>query len=161
MELAQVNIALPLVPLTEPELDWFTAALDEVNAVADAALGFRWRLQTEDGDATAVRGFGDDRLIINMSVWESVEHLAHFVYKNRAHVTVLRRRREGFARLGRAHHVLWWVPAGSRPSLDEAEERLEMLRQHGSTLAAFDFKHPFPAPGEPSVRADADWLCPT
>ena len=99
--LAQVNIALPREPLDAPLLADFVAALAPVNAVADASPGFVWRLQTEDGDATAIRAFGDDRLIVNMSVWESVEALRGFVY-GEAHAAVLRRRREWFERLGRA-----------------------------------------------------------
>lgn len=102
-EIAQVNIALPVVPLSEPELGWFVEALAPVNAVVDSAPGFRWRMQTEDGDATAVRAFGDDRLIVNMSVWASVEALADFVYRDPAHVAVLRRKRESFVRLGEMH----------------------------------------------------------
>ena len=74
--------------------------------VADAAPGFRWRLQTEDGDATAVRGFGDDRIVVNLRVWTSVEDVADFAYRNPDHLAVLRRRREGFRRLSRAHQVL-------------------------------------------------------
>ncbi|RZQ61043.1 DUF3291 domain-containing protein [Amycolatopsis suaedae] len=152
-EIAQVNIALPAVPLTEPELEWFVEALDPVNAVAETAPGFRWRLQTEDGDATAVRAFGDDRIIVNMSVWASIEALADFAYRNPDHLAVLRRRREGFERIGQAHMVLWWVPEGHRPTVVEAEERLDHLRIHGPTGRAFTFKVPFPAPGYDVARS--------
>lgn len=160
-EIAQVNIALPMVPLSEPELDWFTDALESVNAVADAAPGFRWRMQTEDGDAVAVRGFGDDRLIVNMSVWASVEDLANFAYRDPDHVAVLRRKRDGFRRLGQAHQVLWWVPAGHRPDVAEAEERLDHLREHGPTPWAFTFQRVFAAPdsAESQMVVDPDWLC--
>ncbi len=88
-----------------------------------------WRLQTEDGNATAIRAFGDDRLIVNMSVWESIDDLAAFVYRS-AHVEVMRRRREWFERM-RLYMTLWWVPAGHVPSVSEAEERLAHLRRHG------------------------------
>jgi hypothetical protein len=160
-EIAQVNIALPVVPLSEPELDWFVEALAPVNAVADAAPGFRWRMQTEDGDATAIRAFGDDRLIVNMSVWDSVEALADFVYRDPAHVAVLRRKREGFTRLGAVHQVLWWVPAGHRPTVAEAEERLTHLRENGPTPWAFTFRASFPPPGadEDLLRGREDWRC--
>lgn len=159
-ELAQLNIALPGVPLTEPELAWFVDALAPVNAAADAAPGFRWRLQTEDGDATAIRAFGDDRLIVNMSVWASLEALGEFVYRNPAHLAVLRRRRESFLRLGRAHQVLWWVPAGHRPTVAAAEERLEQLRTRGPGAGAFSFQNPFPAPDtETAAESDVDWVC--
>ena len=160
-EIAQVNIALPRAPLTEPELRWFVEALAEVNAAVDAAPGFRWRLQTEDGNATAIRAFDDDRLIVNMSVWTSVEALADFVYRDPVHVAVLRRRREGFSRLGEAHQVLWWVPSGDRPTVAEAEGRLAQLRQHGPGPGAFTFRQLFPAPDgvEVDVQHQADWYC--
>ncbi|MDN5931619.1 MAG: DUF3291 domain-containing protein [Pseudonocardia sp.] len=160
-ELAQLNIALPVVPLTEPEMAWFVAALQPVNAAADGAAGFRWRLQTEDGDATAIRAFGDDRLIVNMSVWDSLDALGDFVYRNPAHVAVLRRRRESFRRLGQAHQVLWWVPARYRPTVAEAEARLAHLHEHGPTAVAFTFRDPYPAPdaSERAARADEDWYC--
>jgi hypothetical protein len=150
-EIAQVNIALPTVPLSEPELDWFTSALDSVNGVADEAAGFRWRLQTEDGDTTAIRGFGDDRIVVNMSVWASIEDLADFAYRNPAHLAVLRRR-EGFRRLGQAHQALWWVPVGHRPPVAEAEHRLAHLHEHGPTAWAFTFQNPYPSPVARSAR---------
>ncbi|MDQ2964494.1 MAG: DUF3291 domain-containing protein [Chloroflexota bacterium] len=161
-EIAQVNIALPRVPLSEPELDWFTEALESVNAVADTAAGFRWRLQTEDGDATSIRGFGDDRLVVNMSVWASIEDLADFAYPNPAHVAVLRRRRDGFRRLGQAHLVLWWVPIGHRPGVAEAEQRLTHLHDHGPTAWAFTFQDPFPTPAasdDTQIVTDPGWFC--
>jgi hypothetical protein len=143
--LAQVNIALPRETLDAPLLAGFVAALAPVNAVADASPGFVWRLQTEDGDATAIRAFGDDRLIVNMSVWESVEALRSFVY-GAEHAAVLRRRREWFERLGVPETALWWVPAGTIPTVAEAEERLAHLRAHGPTPDAFTLRGPLDAP---------------
>jgi hypothetical protein len=143
--LAQVNIALPKAPLDAPLLADFVAALAPINALADASPGFVWRLQTDEGDATGVHGFGDDRLIVNLSVWESLEALHAFVYRS-DHVGVLRRRREWFEHL-RLHACLWWVPAGHVPGVAEAEERLALLRAHGPTPASFAFKSPFPPPG--------------
>ena len=157
---AQVNLALPRAPLDSDLLADFVAQLDPVNALADSSPGFVWRLQTDDGDATGVRGFDDDRLIVNMSVWESVEALAEFVYRS-GHVGVMRRRREWMERLVH-HQALWWVPAGHVPAVAEAEERLAHLRRHGPTPHAFTFKRRFPAPGESEVRpGDEDaWACP-
>jgi hypothetical protein len=159
-ELAQVNVATPSAPLTSPELAWFTDALEAVNAVADAAPGFRWRLQTEDGDATALRVFDDDDMIINMSVWASLESLGDFVYRDPTHVAVLRQRRRSFPRMAEAHQALWWVPAGHRPTVADAEERLSRLRDHGPTAHAFTFQQPFAAPDvlDPALT-DAGWLC--
>ena len=159
-QLAQVNIALPAAPLDSARLAGFVTALEPVNAAADAAPGFVWRLETEDGDATAVRGFGDDRIIVNMSVWESVEALADFVYRDPGHLAVLRRRREWFPPMAEAHTVLWWVPAGHRPTVAEAEQRLALLREDGQSVAAFTFREPFPAPGGSQVSAEDDWMCP-
>ncbi len=161
--LAQVNIALPKQPLDSPLLEEFVAALDPVNAVADGAPGFVWRLQTEDGDATAVRAFGDDRLIVNMSVWESLEALRDFVYRNPAHLRVMRRRKEWFERLQEAHLALWWVPAGHVPAVAEAEERVAHLRAYGPTPYAFTFRNHFPPPdarGSDQQSVDERWLCP-
>jgi hypothetical protein len=159
VQLAQLNIALPVAPLTDPELAGFVAALEPVNALADAAPGFVWRMQTEDGDATAIRGFGDDRLIVNMSVWTCVETLGAYVYSG-LHREVMARRRQWFSRMRDAYQVMWWVPDGVRPTVADAEERLEHLREHGPTPYAFTFRTPFPAPAAAPVRRDDDWFCP-
>ena len=139
MHLAQVNIALPREPLELPLLAEFVAALEGVNALADRSPGFVWRLQTDDGDATGIRAFGDDRLIVNMSVWESLEALRAFVYSG-DHLAVMRRRRQWFERMGEVFLALWWVSIGHIPSVSEAEERLEHLREHGPTPYAFTFR---------------------
>jgi hypothetical protein len=165
-ELAQVNISRLLAPLDSPLLADFVAALDEVNASGDRAPGFVWRLQTEDGDATAIRAFEWDThdshgVIVNLTVWTSVEALAEFAFRG-GHVEIMRRRREWFARVAEATTALWWVPAGHRPTTDEAEERLLHLREHGPTPTAFTFRHPFPSPdrAEQVQRSDDGWLCP-
>jgi hypothetical protein len=160
-QLAQVNIGLPLEPLESALLAEFVAQLEPVNAVADTSPGFVWRLQTEDGDATGIRAFGDDRLIVNMSVWESLEALRAFVYSNRAHLEVLRRRREWFDRL-RLHVALWWVPAGHRPTVAEAEERMALLDALGPSPEAFTFRQHYPPlDAEDSAPvADDRELCP-
>ena len=136
-----MNIALPKAPLDSPMLAEFMALLEPVNALADTAPGFVWRLQTEDGDATGVRGFDDERLIVNMSVWESIEALRDFVYMG-GHLDVMRRRREWMQGI-RQHMVLWWVTPGNVPSVAEAEERLEHLRERGPSELAFTFKSHF------------------
>jgi hypothetical protein len=151
-QLAQVNIARPVEPVTSPRLAEFMALLEPVNALADAAPGFVWRLQTEDGDATAVRAFGDDELIINMSVWESVEALAAFVFGG-YHAEVMRRRREWFALLHEPYTVAWWVATGELPTVGDAEARLSALREHGPTPYAFTMRRAFPP--TPRERAAA------
>jgi len=166
-ELAQVNIARLRAPIDSPELAGFVAELDPVNAAADAAPGFIWRLQTEDGNATSVRAFewdqaGSAGVIVNMSVWRSVEELAAFVYSG-SHAAVLRRRREWFERMAEAYSALWWVPAGVRPTTADAEARVASLRAHGPAPPAFTLRRPYPVPGvagrEP-VPAPRGWMCP-
>ncbi len=125
----------------------FVANLDRINALADAAPGFVWRLQDEAGNATAIRPFGDD-MLVNLSVWRDVESLKEYVYKS-AHVDIMRRRKEWFTPMAEASLVLWWVPAGHRPELDEAADRLDHLRRQGPTASAFTFRAPFPAPTLP------------
>jgi hypothetical protein len=156
-----VNVATLLAAITSPELSGFVARLEEINALADGTPGFVWRLQTEDGDATAIRAFDDDRIIVNMSVWESIDALGGFVYGSR-HLEVLRRRREWFARMTTPILALWWVPAGTTPTVADAKHRLDVLERLGPTADAFTFKEPFPPPGSdaPVERGDR-WFCPT
>jgi len=143
--LAQVNIARLLAPLDSPQLVGFVSRLEEINALADAATGFVWRLQTEDGDATALRPYEDDRVLVNLSVWEDLEPLSGFVYRS-PHAEVMRQRRAWFEGLAESHMALWWVPAGHRPSVEEAKQRLEHLRTQGPSPVAFTFRQPFPPP---------------
>jgi hypothetical protein len=158
--LAQLNIGILRGPLDSPIVAGFVAALDPINALADKSPGFVWRLQTEDGNATSVRPFEDESILVNMSVWESREALADFVYRS-AHTPVMRRRREWFHQMAEAYLVLWWVPAGHIPSTAEARERLEHLRVHGPTPYAFTVREPFPPPGAvESAEARDDDLCP-
>lgn len=145
-ELAQLNIAIPIAPIESPELADFVANLDRVNAIAEQSPGFKWRLQTEEGDATALRPFGDD-IIVNMSVWQDLRSLNDFVF-SAAHVAIMKRRREWFERMAEAYVVFWWVPRGHRPTTDEAKERLDLLRTQGSTEKAFTYRKPFPPPDE-------------
>ena len=160
--LAQLNIGIPRGPLDGPVMKDFMDGLDPVNAVADAAPGFVWRLQTEEGNATALRAFDDDRLIVNMSVWESLEHLRSFVYSSRAHLDVLKRRREWFEQMAELFVVLWWVEAGHVPTIPEAEERLTLLRAVGPSPDAFTFRRHFPPPSSERTEAvdDNRDLCP-
>jgi hypothetical protein len=158
--LAQLNIALPLEPLTSHRLAGFVELLEPANAAADRSPGFVWRLQTEDGDATAVRGFGDDRLIVNLSVWESLDALAAYVYDG-FHAEVMRRRRQWFAHIREAYTVLWWVPVGVRPTVADAELRLTALRERGPSPYAFTVRRAFPAPGSVVEQpSDENWFCP-
>lgn len=133
-------------PIDHPDIAEFKAALDTVNAMAEATPGFVWRLQDEAGNATGIEVDPDDDLVIpNMSVWESIEALSGFVYRS-DHTAFLRRRREWFQRYGSTFMALWWVPAGHRPTLAEAHDRLDRLERDGPTPDAFTFRRPFPPP---------------
>jgi hypothetical protein len=157
-QIAQVNIALPLEPIDSPLLAEFVSLLDPVNALADVSPGFVWRLQGDDGNATSVKVLDDDRLIVNMSVWNSIDELAGFVYRS-AHVSVMRRRREWFERV-RVYMVLWWVPAGHIPTVAEAEGRLKHLREHGPSPYAFTFNKRFDADNLEANHSYDDLACP-
>ena len=151
MHIAQLNIARLRVDRDDPMVAEFFAAIDPINAVADVSPGFVWRLQEESGNATAIRPWDDDRLIVNMSVWASIEALEEYAYRS-AHVEVMRRRREWFDRLDARYMVLWWVPVGHIPSVDEGRARLDHLDRHGPTPVAFTFRQRFPAdPGQASL----------
>lgn len=163
---AQVNIGRLRAPLDSAQLAGFVSALDPVNAAADDATGFVWRLQTEDGNATAVRAFewdqaGSAGVIVNLSVWESPEALAAFVYSD-LHRQVLARRRQWFERMTEAYTALWWIPRGTVPTPAEAEDRVRLLRAHGPTPDAFTLRVLFPPPGGDGVpqAGREDWTCP-
>lgn len=149
-ELAQVNIAPLLEPLDSARLADFVASLDPVNAAADGADGFVWRLQTDDGNATSVQAFAWDvgdapGVIVNLSVWRDVASLRAFVYDD-THRAVLRRRREWFHPAREAMTALWWVPAGHRPTTAEAEAAVRSLRTLGPTPAVFGLADDVPPP---------------
>jgi hypothetical protein len=151
-EVAQLNIGIIKGPMDSPLMADFAAGLTRINALADRSPGFVWRLQTEAGDATAIRPFDDDNLLVNMSVWRDVESLNQYVYGS-AHVDLMRRRREWFERMPKAFLVLWWVPKGHRPSIAEAIARLELLRAKGPTAEAFTFRQAFPSPDAPAAHS--------
>lgn len=150
--LAQVNVGRILAPLSSPQLADFVAQLEAINAVADRAPGFVWRMVDDGGaDATSLRPKNDDDMfLINCSVWESVETLREYAYRSE-HLKVLARRREWFERLADFHLALWWVPAGHRPSVDEAMDRIALIRKVGEGPEAFTFREPHPPPsGSPA-----------
>ena len=141
--LAQVNVMRLKAPLDSAALAPFVAALDPVNALADAAPGFVWRLKSEQGDATAFRILDDDTLLVNMSTWTSLQALTDYVYRS-GHVEIMRRRREFALPIAEAYAALWWVRAGERPTVRQAEARLRHLRANGPTAFAFEIRTPFP-----------------
>jgi heme-degrading monooxygenase HmoA len=153
--IAQVNIGRVRAPLEDPVMAGFVNRLDEINALADNCPGFVWRLQTPAGNATYLRPYEeDDRILVNMSVWESIEALKNFVYRT-AHKELLRQRQEWFEKFTGAYVALWWVPAGHIPCVDEAKTRIAYLDQHGPTEFAFSFQTIF-EPDEEFQRK-IDW----
>ena len=143
--LAQINIARAQATMDSQLMKGFVDRLEEINALADCSPGFVWRLQSEDGDATSIRAFDDPMMIINISVWENIESLRHFVYKS-LHVELIRDRDAWFEKFVEMHMALWWIPAGHIPSIEEGKEKLELLRTSGPGKAAFTFARSF-APG--------------
>jgi len=145
--LAQVNIGRLRAPMDDPIMEGFKSQLDPINALADRSPGFIWRLQTDEGNATSIRPYADDdRMAINLSVWESLDALQQFVYKT-AHVGPLRDRKQWFEPIDEPILALWWVPAGHIPSVAEAQARLRLLKERGPSPDAFTFRKPFAAPG--------------
>jgi len=151
-QLAQMNVAEMLAPIDSPVMADFVANLDRINALAEQSPGFAWRLQTDEGNATAVSNPLGENVIVNISVWEDVAALNHYVYKT-AHVEVMKRRKEWFERIKEAYVVLWWVPAGQWPTVDDAVGRLQHLRAHGPSLRAFGLRDAFPPPDAPAGAA--------
>jgi hypothetical protein len=146
--LAQFNVGRLVAPLDSPELAEFVEMLDPVNAMAEGSPGFVWRYTTPgSNNATGDRSLGDDE-IVNLSVWESREALWEFTYRTR-HLDVLRKRRQFFIPHNGAYLVLWWIPAGTIPTVEEASERLLLLETNGPSAEAFTFRETYEPDGTP------------
>ncbi len=137
--LAQLNIGRFRYPTDDPRMADFMNNLTLVNGLADRSPGFVWRLQDDSGNATAFRPFPDPQMAVNMSVWESVAALERYVYQT-VHKRFYGRRGEWFDKMAGPHFVMWWVPAGHRPTLIEAKLRLEHLTAHGPSDHAFGWE---------------------
>jgi hypothetical protein len=147
--LAQVNIAKMLAPIDSPVMANFVANLDPINALAESSAGFIWRLKGDNENATAIRVFEDDFLIINMSVWLDLNSLKNYVYKS-DHTQVMKRRREWFHNLTDMHMALWYLPQNELPTPLQAREKLEHLQKFGETPQAFSFRKNFSVEGTPN-----------
>lgn len=143
--LAQINIARLIAPLTDPKISEFVAQLDPVNRLAEQSPGFVWRLQSDSGSVTDLGEANDPLLIVNLSVWKSLEELQAFTYNSR-HLQVFRDRKNWFQKPELPHYCLWWVPAGHRPTVAEGWTRLKHYQRSGPTPEAFWFSENFPAP---------------
>lgn len=137
-QLAQVNIARALAPLDDPQMRGFVERLDDINALAETSPGFVWRLKTDEGNATALQPYDDDRILFNLSVWQTPEHLQQFVYRS-AHASVMRQRKAWFERFKDVHMALWWIAPGYVPTISEAKERLRYLQLNGESEFSFSF----------------------
>ena len=149
--LAQLNVGRTRVALDDPVMAEFVTNLDRINALAEASPGFVWRLQDDSGNATGISVSDDPHFIVNLSVWDSIDALFEFVYRT-GHSEFLARRKEWFEPFGRPYVVLWWIPAGTTPSIEEALRRLDLLAERGPGPEAFTFKKRF---GPPSAASDA------
>jgi hypothetical protein len=143
--LAQVNIARALAPLDDPIMQGFVEQLDHVNRLAENSTGFIWRRQSDKGDATTIAYSDDERVIVNMSVWDSIESLEKFAYSG-DHLAVLRQKKNWFERPTAPILALWWIPAGTEPTIDDAKAALQSLQERGPSVQAFTFAKRFPAP---------------
>lgn len=140
--LAQINVALMKAPLEDPIMVEFAEALNEVNEEADRSPGFIWRLQTPSGNATDIRAYSDPRMLVNLSVWQSVEQLKAYVYRS-LHGDFFVRRRQWFEKYQGEHFAMWWIPNGSLPTVEEGKAKLEQLEQYGDSPESFTFAKPF------------------
>ena len=145
--LAQVNTAKMNADLDDPIMSGFVQRLDEINALADGSKGFVWRFQTEAGDATYLRPFDDKQILFNMSVWETLEDIKDYVYTSK-HVELLKSKANWFKKLGEAHLALWWIQEGHMPSVEEALEKLRLIKAKGPSPDAFTFAEPYPRPNK-------------
>ncbi|MDA1264849.1 MAG: DUF3291 domain-containing protein [Planctomycetota bacterium] len=143
--LAQANWARMRAPLEDPLLDSFRRRQDPLNALAEASPGFVWRLAGDDGLASSIRAFEDDRILFNQSVWESLDALKAYTFKT-THVELLQDRGRWFETPDRAPSVLWWVTAGVRPSAADGRAKLEHLWANGPGPEAFTFRDLFDPP---------------
>jgi hypothetical protein len=142
--LAQLNIAILKEPLDSPALAEFVENLDRINELAEKSPGYVWRLKTDGNNATSLRPMGES-ILVNMSVWQDIASLNEYVY-NSSHTDIMRKRRQWFEKMSEMYMVLWWVPQGHHPGMEEALARLEQLRQQGPGPEAFTFLIPFPHP---------------
>jgi Domain of unknown function (DUF3291) len=142
--LAQVNIGKILAPMDSPLMSEFKNNLDRINALAEASEGFIWRLKDDNNNATSIKVFEDDFMLINMSVWKDIDALYKYVYES-AHMEYLKNRKAWFERLTEKYMALWWIPGDHIPTPSEAIERINHIRQNGDTAFAFGFKKRFTA----------------
>jgi hypothetical protein len=145
-QIAEINIArMKGVNINDPIMKEFVDNLDSVNALAENSVGFVWRLKDDTNNATNLNPYNDEQVIINVSVWESIETLETYVYKT-VHTDFLKRRREWFQAFGKVYTAIWWIPKGHFPTIQEAVDRLDYLQKNGATEYVFDFRKKYSPP---------------
>ena len=145
-QLAEINVArMKGVNINDPVMLEFTDNLERVNNLAEQSEGFIWRLKDESNNATSLNPYDDEQVIINISVWESIETLEKFVYKT-FHTDFLKRRKEWFHAYGKAYTAMWWIPAGKFPGIAEGVDKLDYLQKNGASELVFDFRNKYLPP---------------
>ncbi len=139
MHLAELNIARLRFNLDDPRVADFVDNLDRINAIAERSEGFVWRYKDECGNATNTDAFDNPLIIVNLSVWQDAKTLERFVWQT-AHKQIYARRAEWFEVMDKMHFAMWWVKEGTRPTVDEARERLEFLQANGPSDYAFGWE---------------------
>jgi Domain of unknown function (DUF3291) len=141
MHLAELNVGRLVATLDDPRVAEFMAALARVNGLAERMPGYVWRMTGGTGfSATDLAPSDDPQMIPNISVWEDVESLEQFVF-NTVHRAFYERRAEWFEILGKQHFVMWWIPAGHKPTLDDALARLALREANGDSDDAFGWAY--------------------
>ncbi|MBC9797444.1 DUF3291 domain-containing protein [Sinomicrobium weinanense] len=154
MQLAQVNIARMKGTIDSPVMADFVANLDRINTLAENSPGFVWRLKDDGNNATSMKIYDDDYIIVNMSVWTDIDSLFRYVYHS-DHVEIFKRKKEWFHKMQEMHMAMWYIEDDLYPSVSDARERLEHIREHGETPYAFTFKNRFsPAPSSSAPLGD-------
>ena len=142
MKIAQVNIAKMKAPMDSPIMVDFVNNLDHINDIAEKSPGFVWRLKVDTNNATSIKIFDDEFLLVNMSVWDNMDHLFEYVY-NSMHGEILKRKKEWFHKMGEMHMAIWYIKNHKYPLESEARERLKYIRKYGETPYSFTFKNKY------------------
>jgi len=143
--LAQINIVEALFPLDDPRMKDFVDQLPAINAEGENSPGFVWILKDETETAVNFVIFNNPNILVNMTVWESIDALKDFIYKG-DHLKTFVRRKEWFVAMKKSHLALWWIPKGHIPTLVEAAQKLEKLWKEGPSKDVFTFRKLFPPP---------------
>lgn len=138
--LAQLNLAYAVDGMDSPRMADFMRALDGINTLGKRSPGFVWILEGDgDGGATDIRVDGDPDMLVNLTVWETPEDLEQFVW-NTAHKNVYAKKAKWFKEPTQAYFVMWWIPIGHTPTVEEALERITDLRENGPSERAFGWE---------------------